>query len=389
MPPTNNSSAPTRNPLYPGDLGPVSKTVYSAVWPETEMLMRRILREDTEVLLARHRDASTKRQDLMHRAFFEAWSDFSRVAGLVLGEGQFPEAYPTSGSSEAIREIIRSALWKRQDIVVFDGDYEGYEVAALQQGTKVHRVQRAQWRETLGKWRREGTPWGSDRSAQWWVSQPSAIDGNRWSAFSAWMAQADKIPGCDIWVDLCYLGVTTGACPIDLAEANVAGVVFSLSKVMGGYYRRIGGCLAREPQEGLWANRWFKNLDSLYEGTQWLLDPTFRGPTWWKTLADRQRAALLTVRATPAGRAFTRAYVQWGPSDVAMLMHADPTRGVELLDEEARRWWQASERGRQVSGRRLCLTPVLEQQLEPPAVIDTNGEAGLVADRRIPTHVAP
>lgn len=334
----------------------VSRTVYSAVWPETEALMRHCLERETEALLARHREAHTKRQDPMHQAFFDAWKGFAG-ASVQVDWTTLPHAYPTAGSSEAIREIIRSALWNQQDLVVFDGDYEGYEAMALMQGTVLHRVSRETWKETLAQWQAHGTPWGrAGRKAQWWVSQPSALDGNVWGDFEAWLSTADTLPDLAVWVDLCYLGLTIQPFTVDLRHPAVAGVVFSLSKVMGAYYRRIGGCFTREAQPGLWGNGWFKNLDSLYLGTRWLQDPRFQGDTWRKHLRTHQTIAMTRALAVH-GAAFANAGVKWQPSAVALLMHAPvPTFTPELTGTPAR-WWAAAARGERPSSRRLCLTP--------------------------------
>lgn len=338
----------------------VSRTVYSAVWPETEDLVRTCLTQETEAMLARHRHAHSKHQDTLHEAFFDAWTAYAAPT-VTIDRDQFPHHYPVAGSSEAIREIIRSALWKQQDLVIFDGDYEGYEAIASMQGTTVHRVDRRHWRQTMNEWAEKGTPWGNaGRRAQWWISQPSSLDGNVWSDFSEWLALTGMWPrDLDVWVDLCYLGVTTRAFEMALDEKSVAGVVFSLSKTMGAYYRRIGGCFARDEQPGLWGNAWFKNLDSLYLGTRWLTDPTFQGLAWHATLRERQKTAFAWAMAAH-GSEFDAAGVQWGASDVALLMYAHDPRMTPTLSEPAARWWAASSRGEGPASRRLCLTPSLD-----------------------------
>lgn len=331
----------------------VSLTVYSVVWPDTEALVRRCMVEEAEAMLDRHRAAHTKRQDALHGPFFDAWRRFAAPA--VSGLEAFGEAYPCAGSSEAIREILRQAGWKGQTLVVFDGDYEGYEAIAQAQGTPIVRVDRERWVETLDAWRRDGVPWGP-AGAQWWASQPSALDGNAWAGFDAWLDALAAVPGCEAWVDLTYVGRARLTAPLSLDKPAVAGVVFSLSKVMGAYYRRIGGCLARAEIPGLWANRWFKNLDSLYLGERWLAqagDALAEG----RRYADAQARAV--ARALDAmGGADAWADVQWRASDVALLMHADP-RGIPPA--HGRALWDACRRGQgKDASARLCLTPLLE-----------------------------
>ena len=334
----------------------VTATVYSVVWPATEALVRRCMALETDAMLERHRSAHTKAQDQLDRPFFEAWDRFASPA--VRGLEAFPERYPCNGSSEAIREIIRQASWKGQMLVVFDGDYEGYEVLAEGQGTTVLRVDRARWRETLAEWESHGVPWGTG-GAQWWVSQPSAIDGNVWPDFAEWLAGTDALVGCDVWVDLTYVGRARLQAPIDLAQRPaVAGVVFSLSKVMGAYYRRIGGCLSRVEIPGLWGNRWFKNLDSLFLGQRWLAQAG-NALTEGQRYAHEQRRAMDRALQTLGGEAaWDAAGVRWQASDVPLLMYAVP---AEKVPEGQEAIATMARRGRaQPVVWRLCLTPALE-----------------------------
>ena len=70
-------------------------------------------------------------------------------------------------------------------------------------------------------------------------------------------------------IDLCYVGCTTKAMPkIDLNIDALDTVFFSLSKVFGVYYHRIGGVFTKAPMPALVGNRWFKNLLSIEYGTE-------------------------------------------------------------------------------------------------------------------------
>lgn len=339
----------------------VTSTVYSMVWPETRALVRRCMTNEVDQMLSRHDHAHTKRQDRMHEDFFKAWIEFSSGAARI-PDYDFTEHYPTAGSNEAIREIIRQASWKGQDLIIFEGEYEGYEAIASAQGTRVHRVRREHWQEHLKGWMLAGVPWGPG-GAQWWISEPSAIDGNQWHEFQNWLRSVDVFPGCEVWVDLTYVGAARQKDLIDLSRApQIAGVVFSLSKVMGAYYRRIGGCMSRAPVEGLWANRWFKNLDSLYLGQRFcetMGDARKLGASRF----DVQCKALEQVNATLGGGGWAESGVLWQPSDVSLLMHA---RNPHVdVPERLEPFWSASARGldRPVS-RRLCLTPALTRMME-------------------------
>lgn len=344
---------------------PVCATVYSMVWPSTEQLIRRLYTENVEQMLDAHRNAHTKRQDAMHDGFFDAWLRFA--SPVLTLPSDFAQRYPTAGSSEAIREIIRQACWKNQDLVIFDGEYEGYEAIAAAQGTRVHRIDRRRWREQLEGFTRNGPPW-QGRGAQWWVSQPSAIDGNDWPDFKAWLSTVEQwSDSLDVWVDLTYLGRSRAATPIDLsASPVVAGIVLSLSKVMGAYYRRIGGCISRAPVDGLWANRWFKNLDSLYMGKAWLGmagDAISQGQMYTQ---EQERAMAVALEQMQGAKCWRDAGIDWRASDVPLLMHAaDPTLACP---PRLNPWWQMGSRGNPANpaSRRLCLTPTIARLLAAP-----------------------
>lgn len=344
-------------PPLPFDV--VSGTVYSVVWPSTERLIVKCLADEAQLMLARHRRAFEKRQDAMHADFFAAWRGF--VAPAVKGLDEFGFEYPTAGSSEAIRELIRQAAWTGQALVVFDGEYEGYEAIAAAQGTRIIRVARSSWRQTLAHWARAGVPW-SQAGAMWWVSQPSAIDGNAWDEFGDWLDAVNGLVGAQVWVDLCYVGRSRIRSPIDLsAHPCVAGVVFSLSKVMGAYYRRIGGCLAREEVAGLWANKWFKNLDSLYLGQRWLDQAGDAVKEGGRYRQVQEQAIERVLEALGGRNAWLDAGIHWKASDVDLLMHAQPTGVPPASFEEL---WRLALRGQdKTASARLCLTPTIENMM--------------------------
>ncbi len=103
-----------------------------------------------------------------------------------------------------------------------------------------------------------------------YLSQPSSIDGNTWDDADEFIKMmAHTHPYVRIRLDLCYLGTTTR--PFKLLNANMFNVdmiFFSLSKVFGVYYHRIGGVFCKRKLPGLFGNRWFKNLFSLQLGCE-------------------------------------------------------------------------------------------------------------------------
>lgn len=346
---------------------PVSLTVYSLVFNETEKLIKTILSNEQEIMLARHRNAHLKHQDPMHDNFFSAWQNFSKDC-VNFKNSDYPETYPSNGSSEAIFHILAHAKATNRDLVVFEADYEGYRSLAESVGVRVHIVNRNFWRETLEDWR-EGKTSFANRPVQWWVSQPSAIDGNIWSDFPEWLKAMEEFSeGNEIWVDLTYVGRASIQNKIELTSPIISGFVFSLSKVMGAYYRRIGGCYSRLPIPSLWGNRWFKNLDSLYIGERWLQEASsaFEEGLKMKTKVEGKTEQEIAIEEAfnfiGNKTKWENEGIFWKPSDVSLLMYAEipqyEIRNPELLD-----FWTPACRGlHQKVSARLCLTPTLAKR---------------------------
>lgn len=244
--------------LKPEDVGLVSKTVYSLLWPETSAVTNLLWsrREDLETL---YRDPHLKSQDGLHRPFLEEWRQWS---GVELGV-QFPESYPTNGASEAIAHLIaRQASMNQQNqtvLHVFDGEYEGYSryARAFNLETIVH----ARDLEILkhAAFRAHDT---------FWISNPSSIDGDFWEDFELFLVYMRDIhPTVKIYVDVTYIGAVKRMQTLDFTQyPNVEAVIFSLSKPFGVYYHRVGGVFARSPIDSLYGNRWFKNIFSISLG---------------------------------------------------------------------------------------------------------------------------
>jgi hypothetical protein len=207
---------------------PYSKTVYSVVWPETEAHFRAHITNNLDTMLAAHQDPHLKSQDGIEDGLALAWKNF--VAPFAdFSTTDFPNFYPLAGSSEGIREII-GELRGRGDLVVFDGDYEGYSIIAEAGGTPVWRVGRSKWRDVLGDWHKNGAPWGA-RPAQWWISQPSSIDGNQWPDLNDFLDAAGQfLPSLEVWWDAAYAGAVAVPLRVPVLHPVISGMVFSLSK---------------------------------------------------------------------------------------------------------------------------------------------------------------
>ena len=341
-----------------------TNTVYSLVFPETEALMRSILTEETETLLARHQDAYLKTQDPMHETFMSAWLNFTRDA-LSWKPDEFKEHYPCNGSSEAIFHILAQSVSRKESIVVFDGDYEGYEMLARSVGNEnVHFIQRSHWRESIEAWK--SGQFADVENAQFWLSHPSAIDGNVWEDYDEFLEAVAPLVEqgkLRLFIDLTYVGRSLLKTPINLGHRSISAIVFSLSKVMGAYYRRIGGCMSREAIPSLWGNRWFKNIDSLYMGQRWLEEGNRNAIDEGSRYRSQQIEALRLALDSAGGHGVWNFVDEvWAPSDVTLLTYSPcPHRH---LPETFQGLWNSATRGKlSVVSRRLCLTPALTQIL--------------------------
>ncbi|MEQ1828180.1 MAG: hypothetical protein ABL921_19630, partial [Pirellula sp.] len=179
----------------------VSKIVYAMVMPETEQIIDAVLDGDRildgdrvldgdnvldgdrgETRTGRDRfhhlfrEAWTQKQDSVHEGFFSTWKKWS--APIVQFEAaDFPFTYPTAGASEAIREAIHAygARARRESfhpkVHVFEGEYEGFAVYASAAGIEVQSHRRQSWEDAIDL---------VGPNEQFYVSQPSAIDGYVW-----------------------------------------------------------------------------------------------------------------------------------------------------------------------------------------------------------------
>lgn len=242
-----------------------SGTIYSLVMPESEAALEALI-DDRPALLALYREAWTQKQDAMHVEYFDRWLEWSRPA-LELDSKAFPFRYPTAGASEGIFKLMAEyaadcrAKGVEPSIHMFEGEYEGFPAFAASLNLPVVRHPRSEWQRVAA----EAVP----DHAQFWISQPSAIDGMVWPHFGAFAAAlAGARPTTELVPDLTYVGSVARDYRIALTVPNIPAILFSHSKPFGGYYHRVGGTLARRERPSLFGNRWFKNLLSLAWGTE-------------------------------------------------------------------------------------------------------------------------
>lgn len=234
----------------------VTKTVYSLFYPETEKVTDDLWKSCPHFLYKKAYENKNV-QNKFHLKFKNQWLKWTNKS-LKFHPNLLKNFYPTAGSSEAIRESL--AQYKAQGgeyICVFKGEYEGYKALALSYNLKVYEIDRNLW--DVQKF--------PDKYVRFYISQPSSIDGNVWDKFDLFLKRMVK-EQINVMVDVCYLGTTTKDIKINLNSPAIHTVFFSLSKVFGVYYHRIGGVFSRKPIMGLEGNQWFKNLFSLLLGIE-------------------------------------------------------------------------------------------------------------------------
>lgn len=243
-----------------------SGTIYSLVMPESEAALAAVIDDDRAAFLDLYRDAWTQKQDAMHDAYFERWIDWSAPV-VAFDAAAFPFRYPTAGASEGIFKLMAEYAaacrtnGRAPSIHMFEGEYEGFPAFAASLGLPVVRHARSDWRAVAA----DAVP----DHVQFWISQPSAIDGMVWPQFEAFAAALHAArPAAELVPDLTYVGSVARDYRIVLDAPNIAAFVLSHSKPFGGYYHRVGGVFARAERPSLFGNRWFKNLLSLAWGTE-------------------------------------------------------------------------------------------------------------------------
>lgn len=324
-----------------------SGTIYSLVMPESEQALAHVLDADRAGFLARYHEPWTQKQDAMHEAYFDAWLRWSAPV-VSLRADDFPFRYPTAGASEGIFKLMAeyaaaSRAAGREPVVhIFEGEYEGFPAYADALKIRVVRQDRSRWRDA---------PAAIDQHAQFWISQPSAIDGAVWPHFEAFASLLrESRPEAALIPDLTYVGSVARDYRIDLDHANIPAVVISHSKPFGGYYHRVGGVLARREHPSLFGNKWFKNLLSLAWGTEMM---TRHGVF---DLPRKYRPAQEQAVARVAGALGVEGLV---PADVLLLGTAPaPNEQPPLLRAVLR----GSPSEQMV---RLCLTPAMTWLIDP------------------------
>lgn len=328
----------------------VSKPVFDCKWPETRALAASLWRGLPHGLADMLYEAPyAGRQDHINGEFLDRWLGWSSAA-VRLEHASLAHRYATAGSSEAIRErIAQHAVEGHRGrtapvVHVFEGEYEGYAALAEGYGVTVVRHDRTRWEESFAAAVR--SPDADDLVL---LSQPSAIDGNLWAEYPAFIRFLERRhPRLRVGLDATYVGSVAREYEIDARSPIIDTVFFSLSKVFGVYYHRVGGVLTRRPLPGLVGNKWFRNTFSLHLGERLMAAHPHRAiPGRYaghQAESIRQVCAALGVPAVA--------------SDVVLLA-AHPWRDdLPSVVTDLRR-------GPMV---RYCLTPTLDRLLADPAL---------------------
>lgn len=325
-----------------------SKTVYALVTPETEAAKARVFGEGNVLAhddakqrradyFDQFREAWTGKQDAYHRDFFAEWAQWASPV-IDFDRDLYPFFYPTAGASEPLRQIIFDfAARGGKTINVLAGEYEGYKSQAEAAGLTVE-----EWdRSTVV---RDVIDYVDELAEElFFISQPSAIDGNVWDEFNALV---DLLPANTVIADVTYVGAVPQRAIKERFNLNapaIRNVVFSLSKPFGLYYDRVGGVFSREKDLGLFGNIWFKSLTALSIGRQMMREyGVFDFPD---RFANEQR--VMTERASLA------LGIPFVPADVFILANAWGHRDVNELTRYLFRG----------EGLRLCLTPGMAKMI--------------------------
>jgi hypothetical protein len=321
-------------------------TVYSLFYPEAERIIDQVSHPYPHAM---YTEAWTKKQDPMHDEFLETWQVWSRChLPDVDWSRDFVHSYPCNGSSEAIRESLAQYAADRKGrgtVHMFSGEYEGYRAIAEGYGLQMHFHNRYEWRESIA--------YDFAPGDVFYISHPSSLDGNIWPDIDEFIkTMASKWPDVKIRLDLCYLGTTSTGFRVKHAGMfNVDMLFFSLSKVFGVYYHRIGGVFSKRPLPGLYGNKWFKNLFSLKLGTSLMRNwKPYELPAKYKPLQE-QAVAQINQHSELAAKA----------SDVILLAHANSPLGYSEAEGPAAEWEVPLIRHDFV---RYCLTPYMGRELK-------------------------
>lgn len=249
---------------FPG----ISKTVYSVCYPQTQSVCESFWKNKLPLLHdSLYKNTWSKAQDKMGydlvKTYFNTLSPWVKI-----NLEDFGFFYPSAGSSEAIREQIVILINKGYKILTVHGEYEGYNAISSALGspcvTLVGDRTSADYLENIKKQiKKINYP-----KLAFFISCPSSVDGMYYCPNEIFALMHSL--QVEVFVDIAYAGASHMPNQLNLTHPAVEGVFFSLSKIFGVYYHRIGGMISKKQNSLLWGNNWFKNLQSIYLGIELL-----------------------------------------------------------------------------------------------------------------------
>lgn len=331
---------------------------------------------DTDEALAKIRDAEllnmyrepwTSKQDAMHKDYFKTWLDWVKPI-VEIDAGDFEYQYPTAGASEGIAKMLAEFKANHPNpseatIHVFQGEYEGFRAFAEALNIRVETHPRGLWENLV--------PNSIGEHDQFWISQPSAIDGMVWPHFDEFVEKIHEAqPNAQVIPDLTYVGSVARDFKVNVNHPNIPAVVMSQSKPLGGYYHRVGGVLSKQPYGTLFGNVWFKNLQSL----KWATDMMKRYDVHE---LPRKYRAYQEEACVRVGKLLGQEDIV--PADVSVL-------GIAPLTLNTKQELKPLLRGSPFQEViRVCLTPTMTTLIDPkmapqtaPKLYDAWRKAGII-----------
>ncbi|MDO8741032.1 MAG: aminotransferase class I/II-fold pyridoxal phosphate-dependent enzyme [Candidatus Woesearchaeota archaeon] len=302
--------------------------VYSYYFPEVRKLIDDLIKDyPHEIFLT----SSNVNLDQFHEPVLEKLLKF--YAGAVPDLKNFRFAYPTSGSSEGIREYL-TLLQSRgvNQIYVLKGEYEGFKETAKTRNIAAVEIDL------------EKTSPSKLEKGLWFISNPSARDGN--------IIPNETImdiceSGHRIFYDMAYVGSTTQY-KFDVNHKNIEAAVISLSKPFGLFRYRVGFTFSRNDVPSLYSNKWFKSIPALLIAEK---------------IFDNMEVDELYAKYRPVQKKIIEEIndefkLAIQPSDAILLGYL-PKDDAAKLDKSLQELIAPFERG---DNYRFCLTPYYEQK---------------------------
>ncbi|OGJ17880.1 hypothetical protein A3K73_08050 [Candidatus Pacearchaeota archaeon RBG_13_36_9] len=219
-----------------------TRTVYCYYFPEIRKIIDELTEKFPHEVFLRSIEPGL---DNFHFPIIEKFIEYSNNQLPFLKE--FKYRYFTAGASEGIFHLLVNLKTKNPETILYvlSGEYEGYKEYAARIGLQVKEIE-------------ENEPFSKLKKGVWFISNPSARDGN--------IIKNDIINNIckyhQVILDATYVGLTKEY-EFDLKNPNILAVIVSMSKPFGLYYYRAGFTFSREKIETLEANIWFKNIFSL------------------------------------------------------------------------------------------------------------------------------